>query len=148
FVQYVKSASRVLPVVGVNLFQHNVAALPQLVPQSIQAGARRVKILKLTAIGRCKSEHFQVTWSPQDVESMIGEWLGPLASGVEIRIEGPLLAGSLFGDESCVLRERPLLSVDHDGSVYPCCVTVGVRSAALGCLRTESLQSILANSTA
>lgn len=137
FTEVIRKGSDALPCIGVNLFDRDVVRWPDLIECSVNAGARRLKILHMTAIGRHRASAEQ---APLRLNALAR--LSPPA-GVELRLEAPLVDGVMTGVESCALKTRSLLSINHDGSVYPCCVTVGAVGAAIGDLRLEGLLDII-----
>jgi hypothetical protein len=77
------------------------------------------------------------------VEAQVLRWQNISTGELEVRVEAPVFNDFATGKTTCVLRERPLLSIDHNGLVYPCCVTLGTVSTAIGNLATQTLEAIL-----
>jgi MoaA/NifB/PqqE/SkfB family radical SAM enzyme len=149
FERQVERAAKVLPSVGVHVFSCDVEMDQQLVERAVRAGARRIKILSLTSIGRCTKPSKTGTWEYNALEAMMLRWQNLSTELLEVRVEAPVFLGFSTGESTCVLRERPLMSIDHDGSVYPCCVTLGSGSTMLGSLQHDTMETIItrANST-
>ncbi len=143
FARRVAQAADALPRIGVHVFSCDVQREPNLVRRAVQAGAQRIKILSLTPIGRCADAGKAGVWTAADIEAMVQQWKEPSHRTLEVRLAAPTWIDSPVGAATCVLRERPLLSINHDGSVYPCCVTLGNRSTAIGNLQGEPLDAII-----
>ncbi len=143
FARQVTRAADSLPSVGVHVFSCDVETNAELVDRAILAGAKRIKILSLTPIGRCNESGKTGTWPRNLIEEMTARWKGLKNEKFEVRVEAPVFGDFATGENTCVLRERPLLSIDHDGSVYPCCVTLGSRATAIGSLQDNALETIV-----
>jgi len=122
FVTVVRLAAEVLPRVGLNVFAGDY------LPAFATSGAHRIKLLAQTPVGRAQEA---IDWPTRTLDA---------PPGVEVRIESPHREPGAGG---CVLKERPLLSIDSDGRAYACCVTVGGPGAEVGDLRIESLASVV-----
>lgn len=143
FIDKVLMAVRVLPVVGIHVFQDDVCKYAHLIDRAVDAGVRRIKILSLTPIGRCSSSSLASSWRLSKLNEMALRWNSQSSGSVEVRVETPTLTNKWLGEKTCVLFERPLLSIDHDGAVYPCCVTVGNMPTAIGHMQYELLTNIM-----
>jgi hypothetical protein len=126
FLEVVREAVRILPRVGVNVFgtdwDDSFAA----------AGMQRLKLLTQNAVGRAT---LASGYDPPALHD---------TGTAEVRVSAPHRS---LGTPSCVLADRPLLSVDGDGRAYACCVTLGTPGAEMGDLQRESLASIAARIT-
>jgi len=145
FAKKVARAADVLPRVGVHVFSRDLREKPGLVDRAVAAGAQRVKILSLTPVGRCL-ETVSDTLPREAVDVLVNRWKSISTGTLEVRFETPSVQGLSTGASTCVIRERPLLSIDHNGSVYPCCVTTGTSSTALGNLQNETFEAIVRRS--
>lgn len=125
--------------VGVNLFAFQLNRNPGLIRMIERAGATQVKVLHLTPIGRevqsARAPDVQLTPDAIEAIKAVGRQLN-------VRVEQPSVSPRKTGASTCVLQQRPLLSIDADGSVYSCCVVVGNRASAIGSLRSEGLHDI------
>ena len=130
--------------VGINLFDLDVVAFPNLIKQLIQVGATRFKLISTTQIGRAANLDKRFTFDRDKFRQIVEIHRHDLSNLVDIRAAFPLVKSTLTGSQSCVLNERSLLSVDFDGKVYPCCVTVGQANALIGDLAIESLANVVA----
>jgi organic radical activating enzyme len=122
FLDVSMTIARELPRVGVNVFSSDWD------DRFASAGAVRVKLLSQSAVGRAQASLADAQTVPR------------LDHAIELRYESTMRQG---GPATCVLRDRPLLSIDHDGAAYACCVTVGHVPARVGDLATEPLGAIL-----
>lgn len=122
FLEVVRTAAGALPRVGLNVFASDWDE------QFASTGVARIKLLSHSAVGRAQSS------SPDAA-------VPRLAPRIELRYESTM---SVRGPGTCVLRDRPLLSIDHDGAAYACCVTVGHEGARVGHLATEPLTDVVA----
>ena len=123
FLRIVAMAARELPLVGVNVFARD------WVPSFADCGAGRLKLLTQSPVGRATV-----------VDDVDVSFADGLPSHVEVRMESSTRE---HGPSTCVLRNRPLMSVDEDGRVYACCVTVGSADAIVGDFACEPLRQIL-----
>lgn len=135
----VAQAANTLPNVGINIFAQDICIDPDMLFELIELGVRRVKILQVTPVGRGRD----VPPERHDVPPAIVERIRSAAAsrGVEVRIEGR--TDGVLGPQSCVLRDRSLYSINEDGRVYACCITLGAAGGEIGDLRKESLAEIL-----
>ena len=149
FERHVATAAKGVPCVGVHVFSSDIEREPELVSRAVHAGAQRIKILSLTNIGRCADDHHTEKLSAVEIDAMALGWKRLTTKTLEVRIAAPASFDWTVGEDTCVLRARPLISINHDGSVYPCCVTLGSGSAVLGSLQHETMETIIcrANST-
>lgn len=129
--------------VGINLFDLDVVAFPNLIKQLIQVGVTRFKLINTTEIGRAANLGNMPSFDREKFRRMVQIHGLNRSSRVEIRAAFPLVDNTPTGSQSCVLNERSLLSVDFDGKVYPCCVTVGQANAQIGDLTFESLANVV-----
>lgn len=123
FSTLVRYAAAQLPRVGMSVFGSDWH------DEFASLGAARIKLLSQSNVGRAQSSSLSV----DPPVPIVGD-------GVELRIES---TARELGAASCVLRQRPLLSIDHDGKVYACCVTLGHAAARLGDLNRETFAAIV-----
>lgn len=122
FVALVREAVRAVPRVGVNVFDTDWDEAFG------SAGAQRVKILTQNAVGRATQTR------DRELPHI------DMITGTELRVAS---IRRERGAATCVLADRPLLSIDCDGRVYPCCVTLGAPDAEIGDLTREPLADVI-----
>jgi len=142
FAACVAAAAAALPCIGVNLLEPD--ADENLASTCVVAGARRIKILSVTDIGRQRGTGLtRRQWSVERARALGARLDREAGRAVELRIELPSRSAAAHGPTSCALRARPLLSLGPDGQAWACCVSVGVAEDAVGDLRVEPLEAIV-----
>lgn len=149
FIRLAQFAAAELPKVGAHVL--NMDADPTFLQEIAIAGARRLKVLALTPIGRSADRanksvthnNSPLRWSVEEAHSLAQKIGRAVGSNVEVRFEASVLEKVAAGPSSCALRIRPLLSIGSDGRVYECCVTVGSAGHPIGDLRLDSLAQIV-----
>jgi len=148
YARVVGVAAKCLHTVGVHVLAKDMDDVPDLLTMAVSEGAKRIKVLYLTPTGDNRSR--EVTgrvWTRDRVLALAEELRGRARTLLELQIEMALLRESAHGLSTCVLRSRPLLSLDYDGRAFPCCLTVGYGPAAMGDLSRETLAAIVARTT-
>lgn len=128
--------------VGVNLFERDAIAADGLLRNLASCGVTRFKIINTSPIGRGVGAR-EVHVSQRVLEHRISLALEDSCHRIEVRVALPLAAPSEVGPNTCVIKRRSLLSIDYDGSVYPCCSTLGHASAKVGDLSVEPLRAVI-----
>lgn len=125
--------------IGVNIFLEDLMNDSQLFGLFSFQPIKRFKLLFKTPIGRATN----LNHKPNGLENISLKNSALSNHNPEIRMESPLVRNTEKGAGSCVLNERPLITIDSDGSIYECCIAINDKSSSLGNLSEQSLIKIL-----
>lgn len=125
--------------IGVNIFLEDLVNNSQLFGLFSIQTIKRFKILYKTPIGRATilKQNYSLSESIPLIKNALGK------HNPEIRIESPLIKSTEKGVSSCVLKKRPLITIDSDGEIYECCIAINDKSSSLGNLSEKSFLNIL-----
>ncbi|RKZ53394.1 MAG: hypothetical protein DRR16_14700 [Candidatus Parabeggiatoa sp. nov. 3] len=127
--------------IGVNIFLDDVVSNPILGNLFSNQIIKRFKVLYKTPLGRGNNQESNSGFS--DIKLLIKKCMGKHKP--EIRIESPLMKNGKIGINSCILKQRPLVTIDNDGEIYKCCIAINEKSSSLGNLSNNRLINILDN---
>lgn len=142
FIEILKTALRSLPNVGVHLFSTEIVKSPEFLIRIAKTRVNRIKVLNQTKLGRCQSRSSRPILSRNDAKELanrLREYRKFIP--LEIRFESPTLRDGIKGRKSCVLFQRPLLTINEDGTISTCCALS--ENANFSSLQQESLSALI-----
>ena len=126
---------------GINIFYTDILNQPDLLSLFSNEKIHRFKILNKTILGRNNLE--ELKYNLDDIKSYFRLHVGKHKP--EVRIELPLIKDELVGINSCLIKSRPLITIDNNGKIYNCCITINEKSSTIGNLSETDLCEILEN---